>query len=176
MSKEVLPTPPPAGEAEEVEADFDALLEGTKRERDEYLELAKRTKADFENYRRRVAADIQAAALRGKASVAEALIDAFENLERALASEGIEDPDNAELEDGFIHGVRLVYLGMRETLARMEIESLDPSGEQFDPNLHEALQKVPADGVAAGTIVEVAQKGFRVEGQLIRPARVVVAE
>ena len=166
---------PPAEEADRVETDLDALLADTQRERDEYLELAKRTKADFENYRRRMAADVQAASIRGKASVAEALIDATENLERALASEGIE-PGSAELEDGFAHGVLLVYKGMRETLSRAGIESIDPNGEKFDPQVHEALQKLPVEGAEPGTVVETMQKGIRVDEQLIRPARVVVSE
>src|SRR5580765_6866407 len=132
---------PPAGDAEDasqVQTDLDALIADTQRERDEYLDLAKRTKADFENFRKRMNAEVQAASTRGKASVAEALIDAAENLERALASEGI-DPDTAELEDGFPHGVVLVYKGVRETLSRAGIESIDPTGEKFDPQVHEAL-------------------------------------
>jgi len=151
------------------------LLADTQRERDEYLELAKRAQADFENYRKRMAADVQAASTRGKASVAEALIDAAENLERALASEGI-DPDAAELEDGFPHGVVLVYKGIRETLSRATIEAIDPVGEKFDPQLHEALQKIQVEGTEAGMVVETMQKGIRVDEQLIRPARVVVSE
>lgn len=166
---------PPAEEADQVAEDLDALLADTQRERDEYLDLAKRTKADFENYRKRMAAEVQAASIRGKASVAEALLDAAENLERALASEGI-DPDHAELEDGFAHGVLLVYKGVRETLSRAGIEPIDPVGEKFDPQLHEALQKLPVDGTGAGMVVETMQKGIRVGDQLIRPARVVVSE
>ncbi len=173
MSDEPRPAGP-VGEAEQVETDLDALLADTQRERDEYLDLAKRTKADFENYRKRMAADVQAASIRGKASVAEALIDAAENLERALASEGI-DPDTAELEDGFAHGVLLVYKGVRETLSRAGIESIDPAGEKFDPQVHEALQKIPVEGTEAGVVVETMQKGIRVDEQLIRPARVVVS-
>jgi molecular chaperone GrpE len=152
------------------------LLDDAEQQKAEYLELAQRTKADFENYRKRMAAEVQAALVRGKASVAEALIDASENLERALASKGIDDPEGAKLEDDFDNGVRLVYLGMLETMARAGIESLDPRGENFDPNLHEAVQKVSADGLKTGAIADVVQKGIRVEGQLVRPARVVVAE
>src|SRR6476620_8038874 len=97
---------PPAGEAVEsgaqaVEADFEALLADAHKERDEYLELAKRTKADFENYRKRVAADVQAAAARGKAEVAREVIDAVDNLERALEAGG-------ESGDGLASGVEMV--------------------------------------------------------------------
>jgi molecular chaperone GrpE len=162
----------PSGD--ELERDIGELLSEAEKQRDEYLELAKRTKADFENYRKRMAADVQAAAVRGKASVAEGMIDAVENLERALASEGIDE--SSELEDGFANGVRLVYLGMKQTLARFGIEAIDPRGETFDPEQHEALQKVSVEGAASGTVVDVIQKGIRLDEQLIRPARVVVAE
>ena len=175
---------PPADEA--VEKDIAALLSETEKERDEYLELAQRTKADFENYRKRMAADVQAATARGKGELARELIDAVDNLERALASAGV-DPERPEpldgvegvqVEDpaGLAHGVLLVLRGMQETLRRNGIEPLDPRGEKFDPNWHEALSSQPTDGVQSGTVVEVMQKGYKLGEQLIRPARVVVAE
>ena len=74
------------------------------------------------------------------------------------------------------HGVLLVFRGLRETLKRNGIEQVDPKGERFDPNQHEALSTVAVDGAEAGVVVEVMQKGYRFEGQLIRPARVVVSE
>ena len=77
--------------AVEVEKDFDALFDETKRERDEYLELAQRTRADFENYRKRMAAETQAAATRGSATVARELIEVIDNLERAIEAAG-HDP------------------------------------------------------------------------------------
>ncbi|HXV05784.1 MAG TPA: nucleotide exchange factor GrpE [Solirubrobacterales bacterium] len=170
----VPPTPPPAGDAEEVEADFEALLEGTKRERDEYLELAKRTKADFENYRKRMAAETQAALGRGKGELARDVVPVLDDLERAIEAAGL-DPEG-DSEDGLAHGVLLVFRGLRETLQRQGVEVVDPKGERFDPHAHEALSTVKADGTEAGTVVEVLQKGYRLGEQLIRPARVVVAE
>jgi molecular chaperone GrpE len=168
------PTPaPPAGDADEsgareVEEDFDALLADAQRERDEYLELARRTKADFENFRKRVAADVQAAAARGKGEVAREVIDAVDNLERAL-----EAADGSG--DGLASGVEMVLGGLRETLVRHGIEAVDPKGEKFDPNQHEALSTMPAEGTESGTVVEVMQKGYRMDEQLLRPARVVVS-
>jgi molecular chaperone GrpE len=160
--------------AQEVEADFDRLLADTQRERDEYLELAKRTKADFENYRRRMAAETQAALARGKAEVVRELVPVLDDLERALEAAGI-DPEG-DSADGLTHGVLLVFRGLREALTRNGIEAVDPEGERFDPTLHEALSTQPADGTEPGTVVEVLQKGYRLGDQLIRPARVVVAE
>jgi molecular chaperone GrpE len=162
-----------AGEAE-VERDLDALLADTKRERDEYLELAKRTKADFENYRKRMSAEVQAAAARAKAELAREVVPVLDDLERALQAAGL-DPEG-DSPEGLEHGVLLVFRGLRETLSRNGIEAVDPQGEKFDPTVHEALSTQHADGAETGTVVEVLQKGYRLEGQLIRPARVVVAE
>jgi molecular chaperone GrpE len=134
----------------------------------EYLELAKRTKADFENFRKRVAADVQGAQARGKAEVAREVIDAVDNLERALAASDGEG-------EGLRSGVEMVLGSLRETLQRHGIEAVDPKGERFDPNQHEALSTMPVEGTEGGTVVEVMQKGYRMGEQLIRPARVVVS-
>jgi len=153
---------------QEVEQDLDALLSEAQRERDEYLELAKRTKADFENYRKRVAADVQAASARGKGEVAREVIDAVDNLERALEA---SDGDGS----GLVSGVEMVLGSLRETLKKHGIEVVDPKGERFDPNQHEALSTMPVEGTESGTVVEVMQKGYRMDEQLLRPARVVVS-
>ena len=79
-------------------------------------------------------------------------------------------------DDGLAHGVLLVFRGLRETLTRNGVEAVDPTGETFDPKLHEALSTQPVEGAESGTIIETMQKGYRLDDQLIRPARVVVAE
>jgi molecular chaperone GrpE len=169
----VPPTTSPTGDAEQqdgaqaVEEDFEKLLADAHKEKEEYLELARRTKADFENFRKRAAADVQAAQARGKVAVAREVIDAVDNLERAL--EAAED--GAALREG----VEMVLSGLRETLTRNGIEVVDPKGEKFDPNQHEALSTMPVEGAESGTVVEVMQKGYRLEDQLVRPARVVVS-
>ena len=169
------PTPtPPADDADRVEGDLDALLADTQRERDEYLDLAKRTKADFENFRKRMTSEVQAAGARGKAEVLRDVLPVLDDLERAIEAAGL-DPEG-DSEDGLAHGVLLVFRSLRDSLVRHGIEALDPTGEKFDPNLHEALSAQPADGVESGTVVETMQKGYRLGEQLIRPARVVVAE
>jgi molecular chaperone GrpE len=170
----VPPTVPPAGGADqqddgsrEVEEDFEKLLADAQREKEEYLDLARRTKADFENFRKRVAGDVQAAQARGKAEVARDVIDAVDNLERAL--------ETSDSGDGLAAGVEMVLKGLRETLSRNGIEVVDPKGEKFDPNRHEALSTMPVEGSESGTVVEVMQKGYTLGDQLIRPARVVVS-
>ena len=65
---------------------------------------------------------------------------------------------------------------LRETLSRNGVEAVDPKGEKFDPDVHEALSMMPVEGAESGTVVEVMQKGYRLGEQLIRPARVVVSE
>jgi molecular chaperone GrpE len=153
-----------------VERDLEALLT----EKDEYLDLAKRTKADFENYRRRMTAEVQAALGRGKAEVVREVVPVLDDLERALQAAGL-DPEG-DSEDGLAHGVLLVFRGLRETLERAGVEAVDPTGERFDPNSHEALSTIVVDGAESGTVVETMQKGYRLGEQLVRPARVVVAE
>jgi molecular chaperone GrpE len=166
------PTPPAGGEL--VDRDLDALLSEAEQQRDEYLDLAKRTKADFENFRKRMSAEIQAAAGRGKAEVLRDVLPVLDDLERALEAAGL-DPEG-DSDEGLAHGVLLVFRSLRDSLAKHGIEAVDPTGEKFDPNLHEALSTLPADGAESGTVVETMQKGYRLGEQLIRPARVVVAE
>ncbi len=175
-------------EAEElVERDLDQLAEA-RRERDEYLELAQRTRADFENYRKRVARETAEARLRGKAELARELIPAIDNLERAIRSSGIDpdarpgagdqDPPSREVSarDALAQGVALVYRELRGSLERAGVESYDPAGEPFDPALHEALGTRPAEGARPGTVVETLDRGYRLDGQVLRAARVVVSE
>jgi molecular chaperone GrpE len=162
---------PPTGE-EQVEHDLDALLS----ERDEYLDLAKRTKADFENYRKRMAAEVQAATRRGKAELASGLIKVIDTLELALQAAGIDPTGDQPPDDGLAEGILLTYRQLCETLKQAGVESYDPTGEKFDPAWHEALQKLHAEGTEAGTVIEVLQKGYRLDGQILRAARVVVSE
>jgi molecular chaperone GrpE len=169
-----------SAEEQRVERDFDELLEETKRERDEYLELAKRTKADFENYRKRVAGEGERARRRGKAELAAELVPVLDNLERALTAADI-DPRAAlagevSVEGALEQGVVLTYRDLHGTLERAGVESYDPSGEEFDPSWHEALSTRTEDGTDPGVVLDVVQKGYRLDGQVIRAARVVVSE
>ncbi len=179
-------TAAPDAESSAVEADLDALLEDTKRERDEYLQLAQRARADFENYRKRAARDAVDAERRGKVGVVRDLVPVVDNLERALMAAGVnpDGPDAAEVaastqevsaQEALTQGVALVYRELRAALGRAGVEAYDPAGEKFDPEWHEALSTQPTQGVEAGTIVETLQKGYRLDDGVLRPARVVVA-
>jgi molecular chaperone GrpE len=153
-----------------VEKDLEAL-EQTKRERDEYLELAQRTRADFENYRKRVAKETSEALSRGKAELARELLPVIDNLERALESGS--DPGAHE---PLVKGVGLVLEELRGRLAGAGVEAFDPKGEKFDPTLHEALSAQSAEGTEPGLVIETLEKGYRLNGQVLRPARVVVSK
>jgi molecular chaperone GrpE len=160
---------PAAGEhaAERVEHDLDALVARAK-ERDEYLALAQRTQADFENYRKRMARESAAAQDRGVRKLAEHLLPALDHLEHALkAAEGHED---------VIKGFALVRDEIVAALGRAGIQPFSPEGEPFDPNEHEAMAAQPTEDAESGTVIEVYQRGYRLNGQTLRPARVVVAE
>jgi molecular chaperone GrpE len=167
------------GTADQVERDLDELGEA-KRERDEYLELAQRTKADFENYRKRVARETAEALARGKADLARQLLPALDNLERALeAGDDVKARDSAlalrESHEVLVKGVAMVRDELHSRLESAGVESFDPTGEKFDPQVHEAISIKPEEGTEAGVVVETVEKGYRLNGQVLRPARVVVS-
>jgi molecular chaperone GrpE len=153
-------------EKERVEAE-DPLARA-QRERDEYLDLARRAQADFENYRKRAAREAAAAGERAKSGFVRELLPVVDNLERALASAGREEQHLAE-------GVRLVHSELIAVLERNGVEQFDPSGERFDPAEHEALSMREQDGAESGLVLDVVEKGYRANGTILRPARVVVS-
>ena len=155
----------PANEQEILEQTEDAS-EKTEEASEIYLELAQRIQADFENYRKRAAREAAAAGERAKSGLVRELLPIVDNLERALTS----------AEDGEQHlaeGVRLVHSELIAVLERNGIEQFDPSGEKFDPTEHEALS-VRNDG-EPGVVLEVVERGYRANGTVLRPARVVVS-
>jgi molecular chaperone GrpE len=153
-------------ETEEVESE-DPIARA-QRERDEYLDLARRTQADFENYRKRAAKEAAAAGERAKSGLVRELLPIVDNLERALASAGEGERHLAE-------GVLLVHSELIAVLERNGIEQFDPAGERFDPTEHEALSTRDQDGAESGLVLDVVEKGYRSNGTILRPARVVVS-
>jgi molecular chaperone GrpE len=165
------PHPAAAGTGETSFGDADvpaaSELEVARDTADDYLALAQRTKADFENYRKRMARENAAAADRGMSKLAKELLPALDHLELALkAAEGHED---------VVKGFAMVAGELQAALARVGIQAFSPSGEVFDPNEHEAMASHPRDGSEPGTVIEVYQSGYRINGAVLRPARVVVA-
>ena len=143
-------------------------LAKAERERAEYLDLAQRTQAEFENYRKRAAKDAAAAGERAKAGLVRELLPAVDNLERALQSAGEGEAHLAE-------GVRLVHAELLALLERNGIEGFDPAGEAFDPEFHEALSTRPAGDAQPGVVLDTVEKGYKLNGTVLRPARVVVS-
>jgi molecular chaperone GrpE len=139
-----------------------------QRERDEYLDLAKRAQADFENYRKRAAKEAVAASQRAKSGLVRELLPVVDNLERALASA-------QEGEKHLAEGVRLVHSELIAVLERNGVEQFDPKGESFDPSFHEALSTRSEEGAGSGVVLDVIEKGYRSNGTVLRPARVVVS-
>jgi molecular chaperone GrpE len=158
----------PGGDSPDaVQEDLEQLLARAK-ERDEYLAIAQRTQADFENYRKRMTRENAAAADRGVAKVAKELLPALDHLAHALkAAEGHED---------VVKGFAMVAGEITAALDRAGIQAFNPLGEPFDPNEHEAMASLPSEDAESGTVIEVYQQGYRLNGSVLRPARVVVAE
>lgn len=157
-----------APEGESREGESGAGDQAAAAQRDEYLELAQRTKADFENYRKRATRELAAAGVRGKAELARELLPVVDNLERALES---ADDGEARLAEG----VRLVLSELIAALERNGVSPIQPVGEPFDPNLHEALSTRAENGADPGVVLDVVQKGYRLDQTVLRPARVVVS-
>jgi molecular chaperone GrpE len=176
----------PANEAEALEAKEEAIaapraepaasrtaeaedpLARAQRERDEYLDLARRAQADFENYRKRAAKEAAVAGERARSGLVRELLPVVDNLERALSSADTDEQHLAE-------GVRLVHSELIAVLERNGVQQFDPVGERFDPAEHEALSMRDQDGAESGLVLDVVEKGYRTNGTILRPARVVVS-
>ncbi|HYH59383.1 MAG TPA: nucleotide exchange factor GrpE [Thermoleophilaceae bacterium] len=156
--------PEPGGEPEAPE---DPLAKA-ERERDEYLDLAQRTRAELDNFRKRAARESAQAGERAKANLVRELLPVLDNLERALGSAG-------EAEQHLAEGVRMVHGQLVAALEREGIEAFDPVGDAFDPECHEALSTREQEGAESGVVLDVVEKGYRLNGTVLRPARVVVA-
>jgi molecular chaperone GrpE len=133
---------------------------------EDYLALAQRVQADFENYRKRVVRETAAAGERARSGLVRELLPVVDNLERALASA-------EEGEQHLAEGVRLVHSELIAVLERNGVEQFNPTGDKFDPAEHEALS-VKAEG-EPGVVLEVVERGYRSNGTVLRPARVVVS-
>ena len=137
-------------------------------EQEDYLALAQRTQADLENYRKRAAKEIAAAGQRAKSGLVGELLPVVDNLERALTSA-------QEGEEHLLEGVKLVHAELVSVLARNGVEPFDPEGEKFDPTFHEAISTREEEEADAGVVLDVVEKGYRLNGTVLRPARVVVS-
>ena len=139
-------------------------LELTRRERDEYLNALRRLKAEFENSRKRQERERGQLLQTASERLVRELLPVLDNLERALEAEG----DIRE-------GVRATLDQLADVLGREGLLPVASDGQAFDPNVHEAVMGQPSEEHEEGTILQTFERGYVLNGKLIRPAKVVVA-
>ncbi len=137
-------------------------------ERDEYLDALQRLKAEFDNYRRRVDRDRELQHHAGVRDLVGELLPVIDNLERAIAALGGGG-------DQIVAGVEMVRGQLAGLLFGRGVEEIQAHRTAFDPTLHEAVAQHPTDEHDEGTVVHVAEKGYRLGQTVLRPAKVVVA-
>lgn len=132
---------------------------------DKYL----RAVAELENVRKRAARDAENARKFALERFATELLAVRDSFEMGLAAAGQADFES------LLEGSRATLKQLASTMERFGVSEIDPEGEPFDPTVHEAMTTQPSTEVEPGTIVNVFQKGYLLNGRLLRPARVVVA-
>ena len=128
-----------------------------------------RRQADFDNYRKRIEKERAEDANRYTARVIEALIPIVDGFEHALAAH--RDAEYEKYRQGF----ELIYKQLRDNLAKLGVERIEPLGQRFDPHSHQAMDRVETDEAEDGTILQVYQPGYVFHGRVLRPAMVRVA-
>ena len=144
------------------------LAETAKKEQD----LLLRTRAEIDNIRRRTEQDVEKAHKFALEKFAKDILNTIDNLERALAT-----PRNTEDESvkALFDGVELTLKELLATVARFGVEPVGAVGETFNPDLHQAISMQPVEGFESNQITTVLQKGYLLNGRVIRPAMVMVA-
>lgn len=174
------PGPAPAGdgtpEAAEAGQEPDRLAQ-IEAEKADLKEKLLRTLADMENLRRRTEREVADARTYAVSNFARDMLTVADNFQRAIDSVPAEaraagDPALKAL----IEGVELTERDMLKTLERYGVKRLDPEGQKFDPNLHQAMFEVPNPNVPSGTVIQVVQTGYVIGDRVLRPALVGVAK
>ncbi|KKO47209.1 molecular chaperone GrpE [Arsukibacterium ikkense] len=138
----------------------------------EQQDLMLRIKADADNARRRASQDVEKAHKFALEKFAGDLLPVVDNLERALAFINRED----EAFSGIIEGVELTMKSFLDTVAKYGVQQIDPQGQPFNPDQHQAMTIQPSADVAPNTVTFVMQKGYELNGRLLRPAMVGVSK
>jgi Molecular chaperone GrpE (heat shock protein) len=155
-----------APDTEQLQARIAELEQACEEQKNLYL----RTLADFQNYRRRQHDEMERGRLLLLEAVMEELLPILDNFERALqAAEATR-----ELEP-LLEGVRLTERQIKALLARYDIHPIEAVGQPFDPNLHEAIQRIETDEYEDGVIIDEVERGYRIGERVLRPSRVIVA-
>lgn len=153
---------------EDLAAALDAAKEEAQKMKDQYL----RAEAEMANLRRRVEKDVENAHKFGQEKLSKELLNVADNLERAITSAEGESIDATALKEG----VEMTLKGLIDVFGKFNIEVIDPQGEPFDPQVHQAMSMVENPEVEPNTVIAVMQKGYQLHGRLIRPAMVMVSK
>ena len=159
---------------QEIDTELDGLIqEAVAAALAEQQDSVLRSQAEVQNMRRRCEQDVERAHKFALEKFSSDLLPVMDNLERALqAVPNAEDESVSALYEG----VELTLKGFLETLTKYSLEQLDPEGEPFDPQQHEAMSMVENDDVEPNTVLTVVQKGYVLNGRVIRPAMVMVSK
>lgn len=131
-----------------------------------------RAKAEVDNIRRRAAQDVEKARKFALEKFAGEMLTTVDNLERALQNIDKEDESNK----GIVEGVELTLQGLITSLDKFGVKAVDPQDQPFNPELHQAMSMQEVEGVAPNTVIAVMQKGYELNGRLVRPAMVMVSK
>lgn len=159
---------PVEGEAPEVEGDLVQLQTELEAAKDQVL----RTQAEMQNLRRRAERDVENAHKYALDKFVGELLPVVDNLERSIQTMDDNNDDIKVLREG----IELTLKSFQDVLARFKVEAVDPKGEVFNPEFHQAMSMLEMPDQAPNTVVDVFQKGYTLNGRLVRPAMVVVAK
>ncbi|MHB0770767.1 nucleotide exchange factor GrpE [Bradyrhizobium sp. 5.13L] len=152
-------------------------VESLQKEAAEARDRMLRTLAEMENLRKRTAKEVADARLYGITGFARDVLDIADNLQRALDAVPAEARANADAGlKGLIEGVELTERSLHSALEKHGVKKLDPQGQKFDPNFHQAMFEVPDASVPSGTVVQIMQAGYTIGERVLRPALVGVAK
>lgn len=156
-------------EAEIVDEEEDQVIQEEKTEESPDRARLIRLQADFENFKRRTEKDRQDTIKYANEKLILKLVDVVDNFHRALETE-------REEKDSFYEGMELIFAQLTDVLEEEGLEAIDPTGEAFDPNFHDAVLSEESEEVPSGHVIETMRKGYTLKGRLIRPAMVKVAQ
>ncbi|CAI8194646.1 MAG: Protein GrpE [Marinobacterium sp. xm-d-530] len=135
-------------------------------------ELEPRAQAEIANQRRRAEVEVDKARKFAVEKFAEELLPVIDSLERAIEASQVED----EVVKPLREGVEMTHKMFIDGVAKFNLEVINPEGEAFNPEHHQAMSMVEAEGAAPNSVIAVMQKGYLLNGRLVRPAMVMVAK
>jgi molecular chaperone GrpE len=169
-------TPGESAPSETTERDAFAVIEALNAENSQLKDRILRTLAEMENLRRRTEREVSDAKTYGVTSFARDVLTVVDNLARALEHLPAEARAAADPQiQSVIEGVELTARELEAVLGRHGVKKLDPKGQKFDPNFHQAIFEAPDQSVPAGTVSQVVQTGWTIGDRVLRPAMVGIS-